>query len=150
MKQSRNRRNLVFPILCLLGVSTSVIWIRTSTVKETYGFVQTEKRLVSAKQKIQTLRLKCTRLTAPRKLVGYAKELALAPPRLDQIVKYSKLKGPQPKAAGPPQPLGPLRAKKWWTSGIEFGWHSALWRSYYFFLESSSASSNCKFFLPII
>ena len=92
MKQSKTRRELVFPIFCLLGVSASVIWIRTSTVKETYGFVQTEKRLVLAKQEIQTLRLKWTRLTAPQKLVVYAKELSLEPPRLDQIVKYSKLK----------------------------------------------------------
>lgn len=92
MKQSKKRRELAFPIFCLLSVSASVIWIRTSTVKETYGFVQSEKRLVTAKQDIQSLRLKWTRLTAPQKLVGYAKELSLEPPRLDQIVKFSRLK----------------------------------------------------------
>lgn len=92
MKQSNFRRKLVFPFCLVVLLSAGVIWTRTSTVRETYQFVQNEKQLKVTKQDIQTLRVKWTRLTAPYRLMQYARDLRLGPPQISQTVKYSKLK----------------------------------------------------------
>lgn len=92
MNQSNFRRKLLFPFCLVVLLSVGVVWTRTATVRETYQYVQNEKQLKVTKQDIQTLRVKWTRLTAPYRLMQYARDLRLAPPQINQTVKFSKLK----------------------------------------------------------
>lgn len=86
---SKHRHEFFFLLFLLFGVSATVIWVRTATVRETYAFVQNEKELNRAKQVAQTTRLKWLKMTSPKQLETIAGNLGLAPPKLSQVMKLA-------------------------------------------------------------
>src|SRR5688572_3837753 len=91
-----NRRE----ILLLLGVTfvlaAAVVWVRTATVRDTYVFVQQEREYRKLRQEIQSARVRWLRLTSPKRLDSMARGLGMAPPRMEQILKYEPEKSGQP------------------------------------------------------
>lgn len=74
----------------LIVLSTTVIWIRTLTVKETYAYVRQEGELRRSEQTLQSERLRLVRTTSPARLQARAVEMDLALPRAQQVVKWQR------------------------------------------------------------
>jgi hypothetical protein len=73
----------VFFVLCGM-----VVWVRTSTVKATYQYVQHEKELSSVASEIQGDRIRWLKLTAPKKLEALAEKFELSPADSNQRIQY--------------------------------------------------------------
>jgi hypothetical protein len=82
------RRELYLLCALLFVLAALVTWVRTSTVKDSYLYVQREKEFRAVQQDIQAVRVRWLRLTAPKRLESLAQTLGLAPPKRDQILKY--------------------------------------------------------------
>lgn len=85
---ANHRREIVLLSSITIFLAAAVIWIRTSTVKDTYRFVQQEREYRRLQQEIQAARVRWLKLTAPKRLETMAKQLGLGPPRLQQVLKY--------------------------------------------------------------
>ena len=83
-----HRRELFLFLLVVFTVSSAVIWIRTSTVRDTYLYVQQEREFRKLQQDIQAARVRWLRLTSPKRLEGMAHSLGLKPPTIRQMLKY--------------------------------------------------------------
>ena len=83
-----DRRELFTLLFLVFSLAAAVIWIRTSTVKDTYLYVQQERELRKLQQEIQAARVRWLRLTSPKRLEGMAHVLGLRPPALRQMLKY--------------------------------------------------------------
>jgi hypothetical protein len=64
----------------------AVVWVRTSTVKATYQYVQQERRLSQLGQEIRDFRIRWLKLTAPKRLESLAQKFELAPANANQRV----------------------------------------------------------------
>lgn len=87
-KKPKSPRSLWGPWLFLLFVAASVVWVRTSTVKATYQYVQHEGELRGVEQEIRKLRVKWLKMTSPRKLEAMAPALGLVAPTKNQSRRY--------------------------------------------------------------
>jgi hypothetical protein len=94
-----SRRGLYLLSLLLFILSTLVIWIRTSTVKGTYLYVQKEKELRRLEQDIQASRVRWLKLTTPKRLESIARGLGLKAPEMSQVLKYQSEHGGSEHAA---------------------------------------------------
>ena len=89
MTLSTRHRREIYALLALLFVlSAGVIWIRTSTVKDTYLYVQQEKEYRQLQQEIQATRVRWLKLTSPRRLEELATRVGLQAPKMNQILRY--------------------------------------------------------------
>jgi hypothetical protein len=77
-----------FLVTVVFLLASLVIWVRISTVKDTYRYVLQEKELIRAQQEIQAVKLKWLKETSPRKLEAVARNLRLFPPSINQTLKY--------------------------------------------------------------
>lgn len=77
-------------LLSIIMLSGAVVWVRTATVKTTYGYVQQERELRKLRQEIQQAKVDWLRLTAPRQLEALAKNLNLQPPSGEAVFKYAR------------------------------------------------------------
>jgi hypothetical protein len=90
---SGNRREAYFLFVVVFSLATGVIWIRTSTVRDTYAYVQRERELRRLLQDIQADRVHWLKLTTPKRLENVAKHLGLRAPEMFQVVRYAPEKG---------------------------------------------------------
>lgn len=75
---------LFFWVFLIAGI---VIWVRTTTVKNTYQYVETQKEVKMLEQEIQLQRVKWLKLTSTKRLETLAATMGLGAPRLEQIAK---------------------------------------------------------------
>ena len=73
----------------LFALCGAVVWVRTSTVKATYRYVQQEKELGGVGQQIQEFRIRWLKLTSPKRLEALAERFELVPPDPNQRVHYA-------------------------------------------------------------
>lgn len=85
---ANHRREIIFLSALTVLLAAAVIWIRTSTVKDTYRFVQQEREYRRLQQEIQAARVRWLKQTAPKRLETMAKQLGLVPPKIQQVLKY--------------------------------------------------------------
>jgi len=90
---SSNKREIFSLLALVFALATGVIWIRTSTVKDTYLYVQREKEFRKLQEEIQANRVRWLRLTTPKRLEVIAKNLGLGAPELSQVLRYVPDKG---------------------------------------------------------
>jgi len=74
----------------LIALCGAVVWVRTSTVKATYLYVQQEKELAGIGQQIQDFRIRWLKLTSPKRLEALAAKFELFPPDPNQRVQYNR------------------------------------------------------------
>lgn len=77
----------------LLVLCGAVVWIRTSTVKATYHYVQQERELSQTGQQIQDFRIRWLKLTAPKRLEALAQKFELNPANSSQRVQHTPQQG---------------------------------------------------------
>lgn len=78
----------LFWFLLFFAASGLVVWIRTSTVKATYEYVQNEKELARLGNEIQNARIRLLKLTSPKRLEAMAKRFELNPPDPNQRIQH--------------------------------------------------------------
>lgn len=85
---ANHRREILILSSLVVMLAAGVIWVRTSTVKATYQFVQEEREYRRLQQEIQAGRVRWLKLNSPRRLEMMARELGLGPPKIQQVLKY--------------------------------------------------------------
>ncbi len=73
----------------LLALCGAVVWVRTSTVKATYRYVQQERELSITGQQIQDYRIKWLKLTSPKRLETLSQKFELGPASASQRVQHT-------------------------------------------------------------
>ncbi len=86
MQSKSETRLWLVLIFTLCGV---MVWVRTSTVKVTYQYVQNQKELRGIDNKLQDLRIRWLKLTSPKRLEAQAAKLDLVPAVPSQYVRYT-------------------------------------------------------------
>ncbi len=89
---SKPKYEVFFLLWVIFVTSAVVIWIRTTTVKATYEYVETQKEVKNLEQEIQTERVKWLKLTSTKRLEALAASMGLASPNLNQIAKLQPQK----------------------------------------------------------
>ena len=82
------RRETLASLSVFFILAATIIWVRTTTVKETYLYVQQEKELKRAQDELQSLRVAWGRVTSPGKLQATAAALGMVAPVWSQVMKY--------------------------------------------------------------
>lgn len=85
-KQSKSETLTWFA--ALFALCAAVVWVRTSTVKATYHYVQQEKELGDIGRQIQDHRIRWLKLTSPKRLEALAVKLDLVPADPSQRMQY--------------------------------------------------------------
>ena len=82
----------LFVCLCL-GIGAGTVWIRLSTVKDTYRYVTRERELRRLQQEIQERRVAWLQLSSPGRLSSIAIDLGMRPPLEEQLAKIGTVNG---------------------------------------------------------
>ena len=82
------RRETLAVLSVFFVLAATIIWVRTTTVRETYLYVQQEKELKRAQDELQSLRVAWGRVTSPGKLQATAATLGMVAPSWSQVMKY--------------------------------------------------------------
>lgn len=85
---SPTKIEIVATTALLFLLSAGVIWIRTANIQATYEFNEKERKLTSLKTDEQSLRIRLTKLSSPRRLKEMSKELNLAAPKISQLYRF--------------------------------------------------------------
>jgi hypothetical protein len=88
MNPTRYKLETLCWFVLLFLVSGLVVWVRTSTVKATYEYVQHEKELARLGNEIQGFRIRLLKLTSPKRLESLAKRFELNPPDGNQRIQH--------------------------------------------------------------
>lgn len=97
--QSIQSQIVALATACVIA-ACAVTWMRIATVKHTYTYVQNQKEVNRLQQELQAERVRWLQLTSPKKLETLARHLSLAPPKVDQILKFNNT----PKTKGSTRP----------------------------------------------
>lgn len=89
---SKPKYEVFFLLWIIFLVSAAVIWVRTTTVKSTYDYVETQREVKNLEQEIQLQRVKWLKLTSTKRLETLAASIGLASPNLNQIAKLQTQK----------------------------------------------------------
>jgi hypothetical protein len=84
----KEKLELTLLLFLLFSAVSLLIWVRTTTVKDTYQYVHQERELRRLQELTQVDRVKWLRLTSPKRLEQLANSLGLAAPNLTQTYKY--------------------------------------------------------------
>lgn len=88
MNPTQRKLETLFWFILFFAVSGLVVWVRTSTVKATYEYVQHEKELARLGNEIQNSRIRLLKLTSPKRLEAMAKRFELNPPDANQRIQH--------------------------------------------------------------